>query len=48
MEMNSKAPFTVQSLLKDVSAQMKFIVKTISWQDAQRKSIIEHRVILII
>jgi len=43
VEMNSKAPSTVQNLLKDVSAQMKFIVKTISWQDAQRKSIIEHR-----
>ena len=47
VEMNSKAPSTVQNLLKDVSAQMKFIVKTLSWQDAQRKSIIDYRVILI-
>jgi len=41
--MNSKAPSNIQNLFKDVSSQMKNIVKTLSWQDAQKKSIVEHR-----
>mgnify|MGYP003327372459 CR=1 FL=1 len=47
MEMNSKAPTHIQNLFKDVSPQMKAIVKTLQWQDAQKKSIVEHRVIMI-
>ena len=47
MEMNSKAPSNIQNLFKDVSSQMKAIVKTLHWQEAQKKSIVEHRVITI-
>ena len=45
--MNSKAPSNIQNLFKDVSSQMKNIVKTLSWQDAQKKSIVEHLVTAI-
>ena len=48
MEMNGKAPSNIQNLFKDVSSQMKFIVKTLDWQDAQKKSIVEHKVITTI
>jgi len=44
VEMNSKAPTNIQNLFKDVSSQMKAIVKTLQWQDAQKKSIVEHRI----
>ena len=47
MEMNSKAPSNIQNMFKEVSSQMKFIVKTLNWQDTQKKSIIEHWVITI-
>ena len=48
VEMNGKAPSNIQNLFKDVSSQMKFIVKTLDWQDAQKKSIVEHKVITTI
>ena len=48
VEMNGKAPSNIQNLFKDVSSQMKFIVKTLDWQDAQKKSIVEHKVIIAI
>ena len=47
VEMNSKAPSNIQNMFKEVSSQMKFIVKTLNWQDTQKKSIIEHWVITI-
>ena len=48
VEMNGKAPSNILNLFKDVSSQMKFIVKTLDWQDAQKKSIVEHKVITTI
>ena len=48
VEMNGKAPSNIQNLFKDVSSQMKFIVKALDWQDAQKKSIVEHKVITTI
>ena len=45
VEMNGKAPSNIQNLFKDVSLQMKCIVKTLGWQDNQKKSIVEHKVI---
>ena len=47
VEMNSKAPSNLQNLFKDVNPQMKAIAKTLQWQEAQKKSIVEHRVITI-
>jgi len=43
VQLNSKAPSNIQNLLKDVSSQMKAIVKILSWQESQKKSIVEHR-----
>jgi len=43
VELNSKAPSKVQNLFKHVSSQMKSNLKTLNWQDAQKKSILEHR-----
>lgn len=40
--MNNKAPSNIQNLFKDVNSQMKHILKTLTWQDAQKKSIVEH------
>ena len=42
MVMNNKAPSNIQNLFKDINTQMKHILKTLSWQDAQKKSIVEH------
>ena len=47
VELNGKAPSKVQNLFKHVSSQMKSNLKTLNWQDAQKKSILEHKVILI-
>ena len=46
--MNGNVPSNIQNLFKDVSSQMKTIVKTLGWQDAQKKSIVEHKVITTI
>jgi len=44
MQMNNKAPQNIQNLFKDVSSQLKPIFKILNWQESQKKSIVEYKV----
>ena len=44
MAVNNKAPASVLNCVKDISGQIKGVFKTLSWQERQKRSLVEHRV----
>ena len=45
--MNNKAPTNVLNMVKDISGQLKTVFKTLNWQERQKKSLVEHRVMVV-
>jgi len=45
--MNNKAPANALNMVKDISGQLKNVFKTLNWQERQKKSLVEHRVMVV-
>ena len=45
--MNNKAPASVLNMVKDISGQLKGIFKSLSWQERQKRSLVESRVMVV-
>lgn len=44
IQLNNKAPANILNLLKDLPSQMKEVIKVFSWQERQKRSIVDDRV----
>ena len=47
MAMNNKAPTSVMNMVKDIGGQLKGVFKNLSWQERQKRSMVEHKMMVV-
>merc|ERR1712112_478009 len=44
---NNKAPTSVMNMVKDIGGQLKGVFKNLSWQERQKRSMVEHKMMVV-
>ena len=47
MAMNNKTPTSVMNMVKDIGGQLKGVFKNLSWQERQKRSMVEHKMMVV-
>ena len=47
MPVGKKTPASILNFVKEASGQVKAVFKTLSWQESQKKSLLEHRMMFV-